>query len=287
MENVYRPSVVEVVERKEEAPSVVTLRLKFKESEEEKSYSFRTGQFAEYGILGEGESTFCLASSPTTFENEKYLECTFRVAGRVTTALSKLDIGKTMGLRAPYGNYFPIETWKGKKICFATGGIALPPIRSVIWNLLDRKSEFGHISIVYGAKTVEDIIYKDEIKKWESMDGVTMITTVDPGGETPDWKGAVGYFPTILDGHLKSLKEKNENLLDTIYVVCGPPHVIKITLNVLEKYGISSDNIYTTLENRMKCGFGKCGRCNIGGVYVCKDGPVFTATQVKKMLNDF
>lgn len=278
---------MEIIERKDEAPSVVTLRLKFVDLVDADNMSFKTGQFAEYGVLGEGESTFCLASSPTQFEKDKYIECTFRVVGKVTNALSGLNIGDTMGLRAPYGTHFPIEEWKNKKVIFATGGIALPPIRSVIWNLLDRQNEFGHISIIYGAKTVADIVYKDEIKKWEENPNVTMISTVDPGGETPEWKGEIGYFPTILEKHLTKLTTEGEDLSDTIFVVCGPPHVIKITLNILEKFKINSNAIFSTLENRMKCGVGKCGRCNVGGVYVCKDGPVFTATDIKKMLADF
>lgn len=278
---------MEVVDRKDEAPQVVTLRLKFTDPEEEAKFSFLTGQFAEYGILGEGESTFCLASSPTQFERDKYIECTFRAVGKVTGALARLNVGDTMGVRAPYGSNFPIEDWKGKNVIFATGGIALPPIRSVIWNLLDRKAEFGHVSIVYGAKTVADLVYKDEIKQWEGMEGVTMISTVDPGGETPDWKGKVGYFPTILKEHLTKLTAAGDNLGNTVFVVCGPPIVIKITLGVLAEFNVSTEAIYTTLENRMKCGFGKCGRCNVGSVYVCKDGPVFTATQINQMMPDF
>jgi len=278
---------MEVVGRKDEAPSIVTLRLKFRDKCDEDGFSFFTGQFAEYGVPGEGESTFCLASSPTQFERDKYIECTFRVVGRVTGALSRLNVGDTMGLRAPYGRKFPIEDWKGRNVVFATGGIAFPPIRSVIWNLLDRRDEFGHISIVYGARTVDELVYKDEIAQWEKMDGVTMISTVDPGGQTPDWKGRVGYFPTILDEYLKSGVVKAADLSNTVFVVCGPPNVIKITLKVLEGFKVNPDMIFTTLENRMKCGFGKCGRCNVGGVYVCKDGPVFTATEVGRMLQDF
>src|SRR3989339_1169141 len=286
MENIYRPYVMEVIKRKEEAPMVVTLRLKFKEKKDEERFSFQTGQFAEYGLLGEGECTFCLASSPTQFARDKYIECTFRIVGKVTSALGRLDVGETIGVRAPYGAHFPIESWKGKKIIFATGGIALPPIRSVIWNLLDRKNEFGQISIIYGAKTVADLVYKDEIKQWEDMSGVTMISTVDPGGETPGRQGKIGYFPTIMKEHLAKIVADGGNIDDIIFVICGPPVVIKITLDILDSFKVNNDAIFTTLENRMKCGFGKCGRCNVGEVYVCKDGPVFTATQIKQMLPD-
>lgn len=283
MENIYRPYLMEIISRRDEAPGIVTLRLQFKNKEDEAKFAFKTGQFAEYGVFGEGESTFCIASSPTRFEKEKYIECTFRVVGKVTTALSQLSVGDTLGVRAPYGTPFPIEDWKGKNVVFACGGIALPPIRSVIWNLLDRKSEFGHVSIIYGAKSVQDLVYKDEIQQWENMQGVSMFKTVDPGGESAGWNGKVAYFPTVLEEYIKT----QNNLSNTVFVVCGPPHVIGMCLKILEQNAVPSDSIFTTLENRMKCGVGKCGRCNVGGVYVCKEGPVFTATQVKKMLPDF
>ena len=271
--NIYVPYKMKIEKITEEAPFVKTFRLKFVNEEDASKFTFRTGQFGEYSIFGEGESTFCIASSPT---RKDYIECTFREAGRVTKALSNLDEGDVIGFRGPYGNIFPIDEWKGKNLLFIAGGIALPPMRSVIWNCLDLRDNFKEVTILYGARSVADLVYKHELKEWEDRQDVNLITTVDPGGETPDWKGKVGYVPTVLS----EIAPSSEN---TIAIVCGPPIMIKFTFPVLEKLGFTDENVFTTLENRMKCGFGKCGRCNVGKVFVCKDGPVFTLTQLKEL----
>ncbi len=261
----------------EETSDVMTFRLKFKNQEEADQFSFKAGQFAEYSVMGEGESTFCIASSPT---RKDYIECTFRKAGRVTTALSKLEVGDTIGVRGPYGNTFPIEQWEGKNILYIAGGIALPPMRCVIWNTIDLREKFKDITILYGARTVHDLVYKDELKEWDDRPDINLVTTVDPGGQTPEWTGEVGFVPTILE----KMAPKSEN---TIAVLCGPPIMIKYTMPILKKYGFKDDDIFTTLENRMKCGFGKCGRCNVGPVFVCKDGPVFTYEQMMALPQEY
>lgn len=260
-----------------EAPGVKTIRMRFQNEEDAKAFTFRAGQFAEYSAFGDGECTFCIASSPT---RNGYVECTFRHAGRVTSGLDRLEEGATMGFRGPLGNSFPIEDWKGKDLVFVAGGIALPPMRCVIWNVLDRREDFGNVTIVYGAKSVNDLVYKDELKEWNERPDVNLVTTVDPGGETPDWKGEVGFVPSVLE----KVAPKSEN---TIAIVCGPPIMIKFTFPVLQKLGFADDCIYTTLENRMKCGVGKCGRCNVGKMYVCKDGPVFSKVQLNELPPEF
>ena len=179
-----------------------------------------------------------------------------------------------IGFRGPYGNTFPMDEWKGKSLLFIAGGIALPPMRCVIWNALDLRENFKDITIVYGAKSVDDLVYKQELEEWGSRPDVRLVLTVDPGGETADWKGEVGFVPSVLEKAAPSAE-------NTVAIVCGPPIMIKFTFPVLEKLGFTEENIYTTLENRMKCGFGKCGRCNVGSVYVCKDGPVFSYEQLK------
>ena len=271
-QNIYIPYLMRIEKITLEAPGVKTFRLKFENEQEAESFSFKAGQFGEYSILGVGESTFCIASSPT---RKGYIECTFRQAGKVTSALSLAEEGDVVGFRGPYGNTFPLEDWKGKSLLFIAGGIALPPMRCVIWNALDTRENFKDITIVYGAKSVDDLVYKDELAEWRARPDVRLVTTVDPGGETPQWEGEVGFVPTILEKTAPS----SEN---TIAIVCGPPIMIKFTFPVLEKLGFTEEHIFTTLENRMKCGFGKCGRCNVGEVYVCKDGPVFILKDVIK-----
>lgn len=276
-DNIYKPYLMEIENIVEETPDVRTFRLKFKNSQDSDKFAFKAGQFGEYSVLGEGESTFCVASSPT---RKGYIECTFRKAGRVTNALANLEIGDTVGFRGPYGNTFPVEEWEGKNLLYIAGGIALPPMRCVIWNTVDLREKYKNITIVYGARTVADLVYKHELKEWEDRPDISLITTVDPGGQTPDWKGEIGFVPMVLE----KLAPSSEN---TIAVLCGPPVMIKFTMPVLKKLGFEDKDIYTTLENRMKCGFGKCGRCNVGKVFVCKDGPVFSYEQILSLPEEY
>jgi NAD(P)H-flavin reductase len=275
--NIYLPYRMRVTKIIEEAPAVRTFRLEFIDPDEGENFSFRTGQFAEYSVFGEGESTFCIASPHT---RRGYVECTFRQVGRVTTALSNLEEGDVVGFRGPYGNVFPIDSWQGKNLVFIAGGIALPPMRSVIWSCLDKRENYRDITIFYGARTVNDLVYKQEQEEWKSRPDVNLHLTVDPGGQTPEWTGEVGFVPSIVE----KIAPASEN---TIAIVCGPPIMIKNTFPVLKKLGFTGENIFTTLENRMKCGFGKCGRCNVGKTYVCKDGPVFTAAQLIELPNEY
>jgi NAD(P)H-flavin reductase len=271
--NIYLPYLMIIEKITEEAPGVKTFRLKFKDEEVANSFKFKAGQFAEYSSFGDGECTFCIASSPT---RKGYIECTFRETGKVTSALAKMEEGQTMGFRGPFGNIFPIDEWKGKNLLFIAGGIALPPMRCVIWNVLDTRDDFKNIQILYGARSVADLVYKYELKEWEERPDVQLTVTVDPGGETPGWKGETGFVPSVLE-------KLNPSAENTIAIVCGPPVMIKYTFPALEKLGFKSHEIYTTLENRMKCGVGKCGRCNVGKMYVCKDGPVFTKKQLEDL----
>lgn len=275
--NIYKPELVEIKDIIDETPDIRTFRLQFKDKKRQEEFSFKAGQFAEYSVFGEGECTFCIASSPTRPE---YLECSFKMFGKVTTAMRKLNVGDTMGLRGPYGNFFPVEEMKGKSVVFIAGGIGLAPVRCVIWNVLDMKDQFKDVTIIYGARSVDDLVYKNELEEWKNMPGVKTILTVDPGGETPDWKGEIGFVAAVVD-------KAKLNPDNAVAVVCGPPIMIKTTMPVLKNAGFNDEDIITTLENRMKCGLGKCGRCNIGSVYVCKDGPVFTYKDIQLLPQEF
>ncbi len=275
--NLYKPFLMRVDRITEEAPGVRTFRLAFTDQQEKERFHFKAGQFGEYSVFGEGECTFCIASSPTRSD---YIECTFRQMGRVTSALMNLEQGDTIGFRGPYGNVFPLDSWQGKNLLFIAGGIALPPMRCVIWNALDWRDRFKDITILYGARTVSDLVYKQELQEWQARPDVKLVTTVDPGGETPEWKGEIGFVPAVLEKMAPSAD-------NTIAIVCGPPVMIKFTFPVLTQLGFEPDMINTTLENRMKCGVGKCGRCNVGKLYVCKDGPVFTYAQLKEMPGEY
>ena len=272
----YQTQTMRIAASREEAPDVRTLRLEFTDAADRARFfeKYRAGMFGIYGVPGAGECAFCIASPPT---HTDFLECTFRRTGRVTSALADREVGQTITFRGPYGNAFPIESWKGRRLVFVAGGIGLPAMRGVLWNVLQRRREFGDITLVYGARTPADLVYKDELADWAARPQVQVVTTVDPGGESAEWKGRVGLVPTVLE-------ELAPPGAGAAAAVCGPPVMIKFTMPVLTKLGFAPDAVCTTLENRMKCGIGHCGRCNVGGTYVCRDGPVFTLAQLKSML---
>jgi len=277
MRNQYIPKILKIVEIKDETRDTRTLKLTFIDKEVRENFHFIPGQFGEFSVFGAGEAPLSIASSPTERE---YIECCFRVVGRVTKALRDLEVGDLLGFRGPFGNGFPIENIEGKNLLFIGGGIGIIPLRSLILYCLDIREKFGEIRIVYGARTVGDIVFKNELTKWERRDDVEVVKTVDPGGETPDWDGKVGLVPHVLEEYSPPSK-------DSFAFVCGPPIMIKFTLPVLEKLGFSNEEVFTTLENKMKCGIGKCGRCNVGRYYVCKDGPVFSASQLLQMPEEY
>ena len=275
--NLYQPYLMRIEEITEETPDIRTYKLTFKDPKVADSFQFSAGQFGEYSVFGEGESTFCIASAPT---RKGYIESSAKAVGKVTQAMRRLGTGDTLGFRGPYGNSFPVEKMKGHSVVFIAGGIGLAPVRSVIWNVLDLRDQFKDITIVYGARTVADLCYKRELEEWGKRNDIKLALAVDPGGQTPDWKGDVALVPVLLE-------KANPKADDAFAVLCGPPVMIKFTLPVLTKLGFTDDRIYTTLENRMKCGIGKCGRCNVGHVYVCKDGPVFTLSQIRSLPQEF
>jgi NAD(P)H-flavin reductase len=185
--NIYQPQLTLVTELTEETQDTRTLRLEFKDEAVRDSFDFHAGQFGEYSVFGAGESTFCIASAPT---RKGFIECSFKAVGKVTSALREVNVGDTVGFRGPYGNWFPVDDWKGKDVVFIAGGIGLAPVRCVIWNVLDRRDEFGDVTIVYGARSVGDLVYKRELEEWASRSDVKIVTTVDPGGRRGD--GAEG-----------------------------------------------------------------------------------------------
>ena len=273
----YVPAKMRIERITEETSDTKTFRLNFCDVEQGKRFEFRAGQFGLYSVFGAGEATFCIASSPT---RKEYIECSVKRAGKVTGDLHQCNEGDIIGFRGPYGNWFPIEKMEGKNLLFVGGGIGLAPLRSLIWNCLDERERFADISIIYGARSVADLVYKEELKIWEQMQDVKTLYTVDPGGETAEWQGEVGFVPQVLE-------KANPGSEDTLVITCGPPIMIKFVLVSLDGLGFSFDSVYTTLENRMKCGVGKCGRCNVGNQYVCKDGPVFRCSDLQQLPQEF
>lgn len=265
---VYQPEILEIIDIFEETPDVKTFRLSCE-------ISYKPGQFGLYSVFKEGEAAFCISSSPT---QKGYIECSVKKVGKVTSALHNLDIGDKIGFRGPYGNSFPIELFRRKHLLFIGGGIGLAPLRSLLLYCLDKREDFSDITLLYGARSVDCLVYKRELSEWKNK--INIVLTVDPEGETSDWDGKVGFVPKVLE----ELSPKTD---DTFVITCGPPIMIKFVCQALEKLGFSGEKIITTLEMKMKCGVGKCGRCNIGKTYICKDGPVFSLLQIKNMPNEF
>ena len=273
----YMVSKMRIVSITDETSDIKTFRLEFCDPKQGEHFEFRAGQFGLYSVFGAGEATFCIASSPT---EKGYIECSVKRTGKVTNELHQCNEGDIIGFRGPYGNWFPIEQMQGKNLLFIAGGIGLAPLNSLIRNCLDLRDQFKDITILYGARSVDDLVYKERLETWQQMKDVQTVYTVDPGGETPEWKGEVGFVPTVLT----NMKPKLEN---TIVILCGPPIMIKFVSAALVVLEFSLDSAYTTLENRMKCGVGKCGRCNIGNMYVCKDGPVFRCSETEALPKEF
>lgn len=278
MENIYLPHSAIVREIISETPDIKTFRLAFEDERLQKSFTYLPGQFVEFSVYGVGEAPFCLASSPT---RPGQIKCTIKKMGKVTQAIHDLEVGDRVGIRGPYGNGFPLKELRGKNLVLVGGGIGLAPLRSLIQNILDKRDEYGDLLIIYGARSTEDLVYQKELQEWQNSPGVKMVLTVDPGGEDQKWQGEIGFVPTILE-------KVNPSPDNRMLITCGPPIMIRyVLLGATEKMGYRPQQIITTLEMKMKCGLGKCGRCNIGRVYVCKDGPVFTYQQLKDLKNEF
>jgi sulfhydrogenase subunit gamma (sulfur reductase) len=271
--NVYLPHIAVIEKIIDETPGIRTFHFNFKDEKLKEEFTFESGQFGEYSVFGIGEATFCVSSSPT---RRDHLEFAVQRAGRVTNALHRLGVGAEMGVRGPFGNSFPLDFLQGKNLVFVAGGIGLAPLRSLIWNVIDTRDKYQNIDIIYGARSPLDLCFKYDLEAWEKDKTVKMTTTVDKGDES--WTGNVGFVPKVTEQVGPSAK-------NAVAIVCGPPIMIRFTFPVLEKLGFTPEQMITTLEKRMKCGIGKCGRCNIGDVYVCRDGPVFSFAQIKSFVS--
>jgi len=235
---------------------------------------FIPGQFCEISIMGRGESPFGIASAPS----EDFLRFTVNKAGYVTTAIHWLEDGVPVWIRGPLGNGYPVKKFEGKNIVIVSGGFAFTTLRSLLIYLLEHRDKYGDITVVYGAREPGLLLYREELEEWEKRSDVKICLAVD--AEFEGWKGDVGFVPVVLE----KVKPSAEN---AYLVMCGPPAMIKFTLPVVKKLDFSPENVYTSLERRMKCGIGKCGRCNIGPYYVCKDGPVFSLAELEKLPKEY
>ena len=229
------------------------------------------GQFCQLSILGKGEAPFGIASSPSEKDALKF---TINRVGTVTTALHYLKEGDVIGMRGPLGNWYPVEKFKGGNVVIIGGGFAFTTLRSLVVYLLEHRKDYKDIIIIYGARRPGLLLYRNELAEWEKRDDLQLHLTIDK--PMPEWKKRVGFVPTVT-------KEVAPSPKNSWAVICGPPIMIKYTLPILSELGFPQERTYTSLEKRMKCGIGKCGRCNIGHKYVCSDGPVFSYAELQEL----
>lgn len=279
MNNPYIPIPVKILDIivENDARDIKTFKIAFVNKKDEKKFSFFPGQFAELSILGAGECPIGIASSPT---EEGYLLFTVKRAGVVTTELHRAEIGETIGLRGPLGNTYPMKGMEDKNVLIVGGGFAFTTLRATIKYILDERnrSRFKDLNVIYGARCPGELIYKNELREWEDRKDMKTFITVDKGDK--DWKRYEGFVPTVL-------KEVAPSSKKTIALVCGPSIMLKFTLPVMDELGFQPETIFMSLEMRMKCGIGKCGRCNIGHKYVCKDGPVFSYADLQNLPQEY
>ncbi len=231
------------------------------------------GQFVEVSIFGIGEAPISVSSSPL---KKGSFEMVVRRVGNVTNAMHKLKAGDKIGIRGPFGHGFNLDEFKGKDVVIVAGGIGLVPLRSLINTIIDpsQRKEYGRLIILYGAKTENEFLFRDELKMWEERDDIELKITVDR--KTPNWNGHVGVITTLIP-------DIKLNLKNTVVAVCGPPVMYKFVILSLQAKGLKDNQIYVSLERKMKCGVGKCGHCQINNIYVCQEGPVFNYEKIKDL----
>ncbi len=265
--NIYEPQEATIENIITESPTIKTFVLR-----PSNGFSFQTGQFVDITIPGIGEAPFTPSSDPNV---KDYLEVTIMNAGRITSIIHNTKTGDKVGLRGPYGKGYPLDQFKGQELVIVGGGVGLAPLRSLILALFFNIDDYSKVVIRYGAKTPEDVIYKDAIPQWANRHNrINLVTTVDRGNDT--WKGNVGLVTTILNDLPVDIKKAKA-------IVCGPPIMMKFVTFKLLELGFGHSQIYLSMEKNMSCGLGKCGHCRLGPYYACKDGPVFTYDKISQL----
>lgn len=266
--NPLLPQVCNIIKITQETSDVITFRIQTLEGK--KPFAPKPGQLAMISVFGVGEAMFSI-----TAQGDDYIESSIKQVGELTEALHDLTVDDQIGIRGPYGNGFPTDELKGKDLLFVGGGIGLAPVRSLIRHCFANRSDFGHIDILYGSRSPQDLVFKDDLfDNWPGTPDTDIHVTVDKGTET--WEGNVGFVPTYMEE--LAFQPQGRKV-----ILCGPPIMIKFCSQALIRMGFDKKDVITTLEMRMKCGIGKCGRCNIGSKYVCLDGPVFNLAELDEL----
>jgi len=268
--NEYIPYMATIKEIRKQTSDVKSFTLEFDDPELREKWTFKPGQFVEVSAFGHGEVPISIASSPT---QKGEIELVIRNSGSVTAAFHEMKAGDKVGVRGPYGNWWPFEETKGKKVTIVAGGIGLAAVTNILRYMLDNPSDYENVQLMYGARDQDLLVFTSEYEKWRQMGADVQITCDRHAG---DWAGNVGMVTCFFNDTPSPELNKVEIPEDATLIVCGPPIMIHFCCLDLLKAGFKPENIYVSLEGHMKCGIGKCGHCNVGHKYVCKDGPVFT-----------
>jgi NAD(P)H-flavin reductase len=273
--NPMLPALGRLVEARDLADEIKLLRVELLDGGREAFSAARPGQFAFVSAFGLGEAPFGIAN---TAERGPCLDFAIARLGSVTTGLHELGIGDTVGVRGPLGNSFPMERFKGKNLVVLGGGIGGAPLRPVIQQVLDHRTEYGQLTILWAARRPDLLVFTDEYQEWQNAPRTSLHLTVDV--PDPTWPHSSGLITELLEKVAPSAE-------NAATITCGPPVMIYHTTNLLTKMGFLPEWNYVTLEARMHCGLGKCGRCNLGEKLICADGPVFNMQQVGCLLESF
>ena len=274
-ENPLLPHLATLKELIDLTPDVKLFKVELNDPDIRDSFDYKPGQFIFLSAFGTGESPFGLSS---VSYRKGPLEVAIRRVGTVTASLHELEPGATVGVRGPFGNHFPLEEYKSKNIFIIGGGIGFAPLRPIITTILDHRDDYADMIILNGARTPADLCFANEFDTWAASPRTKVELTVDAGNDS--WNGRVALIPSVV-------AELNLSPDNAIAIICGPPIMIHFTLIQLKKLGFADSQIVTTLEGKMKCGLGKCARCNVGDKYICQDGPVFTQEQISHLIEQF
>lgn len=272
--NEYSPNIAVIKKIRKETHDTNTYTLEFSDKKLQKSFSPAPGQFMMLSLFGIGESAISLSDT----SNNGSVTTTIRNVGSVTNAVLRLKEGDFIGMRGPYGNGWPLERAEGKNVLIVVGGMGIVPLRGVVNYIKNNRKKFGDLEIIYGARTPDDMLFRYEFEKWKQIKKTRMDLTVDELPIETTSKCKIGLVTSCFP----SMKTHHKN---AIVLVCGPEIMMRYAAKCLETIGFKDRQIYLSLERRMKCGIGKCGHCQIGLKYVCKDGPVFNYADIKPFIH--
>lgn len=272
--SIYLPQPATIIEMERMTGQEMYYRFRLDDGDD---FHYMPGQFMSVSVPGVGEAPISICSSPTRLGPGE-MEMVIRKAGAVTGVLHNMVVGQKVGLRGPFGSVFPVDTeMKGRDLLFICGGIGLVPVRSAIQYVLDNRNDYGEVTIMFGARTPADRLFVGDLRDWTTRPHVRYLETVDqidPRG--PEWKGRVGVITRLIP------KVEFDPALTTT-IVCGPPIMYRFVMVELRKINLQEDQVFLSLERHMKCGVGKCGHCQINGLYACQKGPVFKYSEIESV----